>query len=50
LSLLWKGEVVHLTLYEQDDQRLIAKSAGNRRIEKADVNAVRALINETPIK
>ena len=48
LSFLWKGEAVHLTLYEQDDQRQIAKSAGNRRIEKADLNAVRALINESP--
>ena len=46
LSLLWKGEAVHLTLYEQDDQRQIAKSAGNRKIEKADLNAVRALIKE----
>jgi hypothetical protein len=33
-------------LYEQDDQRQIAKSAGNRKIEKADLNAVRALIKE----
>jgi hypothetical protein len=48
LSFLWKGEAVHLTLYEQDDQRQIAKSAGNRRIEKADLNAVRTLINESP--
>lgn len=48
LSFLWKDEAVHLTLYEQDDQRQIAKSAGNRRIEKADLNAVRALINESP--
>ncbi len=48
LSFLWKGEAVHLTLYEQDDQRQIAKSAGNRRIEKADLNAVRALIKESP--
>lgn len=48
LSFLWKGEVVHLTLYEQDDQRQIAKSAGNRRIEKADLNAVRALLKESP--
>ena len=48
LSFLWKGEAVHLTLYEQDYQRQIAKSAGNRRIEKADLNAVRALIKESP--
>jgi hypothetical protein len=46
LSLLWKGEAVHLTLYEQDDQRQIAKSAGNRKMEKADLNAVRALTKE----
>ena len=46
LSLLWKGEAVHLTLYEQDDQRHIAKSAGNRKMEKADLNAVRALTKE----
>lgn len=48
LSFLWKGEAVHLTLFEQDDQRQIAKSAGNRRIEKADLNAVRALMKESP--
>jgi len=40
------GQVVTKAYSEQDDQRQIAKSAGNRKMEKADLNAVRALTKE----
>ncbi len=40
LSFLWKREGVHLTLYDRDDLR----GGSQKRIERADLNAVRALI------
>ncbi len=40
LSFLWKREGVHLALYDRDDLR----GGSQKRIERADLNAVRALI------
>lgn len=42
LSFMWKREAVHLTLYDRDDLR----GGGPKRIERADLNAVRALIEQ----
>lgn len=50
LSFMWKNEGVHLTLYEHDDLRGAVRTAGNRRIERADTAAVRLLIEESMTK
>jgi len=50
LSFMWKNEGVHLTLYEHDDLRGAVRTAGNRRIERADTAAVRLLIEESTTK
>lgn len=50
LSFMWKNEGVHLTLYEHDDLRGAVRTAGNRRIERADTAAVRLLIQESTPK
>lgn len=42
LSFMWKREAVHLTLYDRDDLR----GGGQKRIERADLQAVRALIEQ----
>jgi hypothetical protein len=50
LSFMWKHEGVHLTVYEHDDLRGAVRSAGNRRIERADATALRVLIAESTTK
>ena len=45
LSFLWKGEAVHLSLYEYDDLRHTGK-AGGKRTERADLETVRTLLDE----
>lgn len=42
LSFMWKREAVHLTLYDRDDLR----GGSQKRIERADLQAVRALIEQ----
>lgn len=49
LSFFWKNEVVHLTIYEQDDLRGGARSGSGKRIERADTAALRTLLSETNI-
>ena len=44
LSFMWKGEAVHLSLYEHDDLRHAGKGSGQKRIERADLAAVKALL------
>lgn len=49
LSFFWKGEAVHLYLYEFDDQRHTGvkhtgKASGQKRGERADTAAVRLLV------
>ncbi len=47
LSFFWKHEVVHLAIYEQDDLRGGARSSSGKRIERADIAALRNLLAET---
>jgi len=47
LSFLWKHEIVHLTIYEQDDLRGGTRSSSGKRIERADIAALRNLLAET---
>lgn len=47
LSFLWKREGVHLALYEPDDLRGAMKTTQGRGIERANVRAVRNLIEQT---
>ncbi len=42
LSFMWKQEAVHLILYDRDDLR----GGGPKRVERADLQAVRALIEQ----
>lgn len=46
LSFLWHGEGVHLALYEADDLRGPARSGSGKKIARADVAAVRLLIEQ----
>ena len=47
LSFFWKREVVHLAIYEQDDLRGGARSSSGKRIERADIAALKNLLAET---
>ncbi len=47
LSFFWKKEAVHLSLYEHDDLRGAGRNARGKRIERADLAALDALIKET---
>jgi len=47
LSFFWKHEIVHLAIYEQDDLRGGARSSSGKRIERADIAALRNLLAET---
>lgn len=47
LSFFWKHEVVHLAVYEQDDLRGGARTSNGKRIERADISALRTLLAET---
>lgn len=47
LSFFWKQEIVHLAIYEQDDLRGGARSSSGKRIERADIAALRNLLAET---
>ncbi|HEX7648872.1 MAG TPA: hypothetical protein VF450_15840 [Noviherbaspirillum sp.] len=47
LSFLWQNEGIHLSLYDKDDLRRVPKSASDGRILRADVDAVRTLIENT---
>ncbi len=42
LSFMWKREAVHLSLYDRDDLR----GGSPKRLERADLRAVRALIEQ----
>ena len=47
LSFFWKHEIVHLAIYEQDDLRGGTRSSSGKRIERADIAALRNLLAET---
>lgn len=47
ISFMWQKEGVHLVLYGTDDLRGAVKTSTGRRIERADRDAVRALITES---
>lgn len=47
LSFFWKNEVIHLTVYDQDDLRGGARSGSGKRIERADTAALKTLLAET---
>lgn len=44
LSFFWKHEVVHLAVYDQDDVRGGARNASGKRLERADIGALKALL------
>ncbi len=46
VSFMWKKEGVHLALYEMDDLRGALKSSAANRVERAGIEAVRALLAE----
>jgi hypothetical protein len=46
VSLMFQREAIHLALYELDDLRGAAKSLAGRRIERAGLAAVQALLTE----
>ena len=45
LSFFWQGEAAHLALYEQDDMRHAGKGGAQKRLERADLAAVKRLLN-----
>lgn len=47
LSFMWKNEGVHLALYEMDDLRGALKQSASKRVERADIGAVQALLLES---
>jgi hypothetical protein len=47
VSYMWKNEGVHLALYATDDVRGAVRSTSGGRTERADIQAVRALITES---
>jgi len=47
VSFMWQNEGVHLALYEMDDLRVAAKSGPDGKPNRANVDAVRALIAES---
>ncbi len=47
LSFIWLQEGVHLALYETDDLRGAVKKSASGRVERADIEFVRALILES---
>jgi hypothetical protein len=46
VSFIWEGEGFHLALYELDDLRGALKLGSSDKSERADLDAVRLLINE----
>ncbi|WP_092353264.1 hypothetical protein [Collimonas sp. OK242] len=46
VSFMYKKEGLHLTLYETDDLRGSIRAASGKRAERADLNAVLALIHQ----
>ncbi len=44
LSFFWKHEVVHLAVYDRDDVRGGARSASGKRLERADIGTLKALL------
>jgi hypothetical protein len=50
VSFMWKNEGIHLALYGTDDVRGATRGGADGRVERADIAAVRALINETETK
>ncbi|AIY40022.1 putative nucleotidyltransferase [Collimonas arenae] len=46
VSFMYKREGLHLTLYETDDLRGNIRAASGKRMERADLNTVLALINK----
>lgn len=47
VSFMWKNEGVHLAIYEKNDLRGALRTSSDKRVERADIDAVRALIEET---
>jgi len=44
LSFFWQGEAAHLTLYEHDDLRHAGKGGPQKRLERADLAALKRLL------
>lgn len=47
LSFMWRREGVHLTLFPADDMRHVKTGRDGRPIERADIPALSALLNES---
>lgn len=50
ISFMWHHEGVHLTVYARDDIRGFAKFSSEGRLERADIDAVLKLINQTEME
>lgn len=50
LSFMWQKEGVHLALYEMDDLRGAIKQTAAKRLERADIEAVRQLVAESELE
>lgn len=48
VSFLWQQEGVHAQLYERDDLRGAVKSRADGKLQRADLDSVRALLVSTP--
>jgi hypothetical protein len=47
LSFIWQNEGIHLALYDKDDMRYMPKNSPDGKMWRADVDTLRALIEET---
>lgn len=45
LSFFWQGEAAHLTLYEHDDLRHAGRGGPQKRLDRADLAAVKLLLD-----
>ncbi|WP_334188026.1 hypothetical protein [Noviherbaspirillum sp.] len=50
ISFMWKNEGIHLAIYATDDVRGAVRTSSSGKVERADVNALRSLIQEAENK
>ncbi|HEV2611541.1 MAG TPA: hypothetical protein VGU61_14830 [Noviherbaspirillum sp.] len=50
ISFMWKNEGIHLAIYATDDVRGAVRTASSGKVERADLNTLRILIQEAENK